>query len=159
MKMTAPMEVGLAVRDLPKMQAFYEGALGFSFISEVRVPAAKAEEAALSAGGYTVVRLQTQYGERVKLLAPDTAPAARGTAPERILDRAEASYLTFIVDDIKGVVARLIAGGARPMTGDEPVEVRPGTFLAFLHDPEGHIVEIVQYADIDNYRPDLAVAT
>lgn len=158
MKMTAPMEVGLTVRDLPVMRAFYEAALGFSFVSEIHVPPAKAQEAAMSAGGYTVVRLQTPYGERVKLLAPDNVPAARGEASERILDRVEASYLTFIVDDIEGVVARLIAGGAEPMTGEKAVEVRPGTFLAFLRDPEGHIVEIVQYSDIAAYRPDLQAA-
>jgi catechol-2,3-dioxygenase len=28
MRMTAPMEVGLTVRDLPVMRAFYEAALG-----------------------------------------------------------------------------------------------------------------------------------
>jgi hypothetical protein len=44
------------------------------------------------------------------------------------------------------------------MTGEKAVEVRPGTFLAFLRDPEGHIVEIVQYSDIAAYRPDLAAA-
>lgn len=158
MKMTAPMEVGLTVRNLAVMRAFYEAALGFAFVSQHHVPPAKAQEAAMSAGGYTVVRLQTPYGERIKLLSPDNTPAARGEASEKILDRAEASYLTFIVDDIEGVVARLIAFGAAPMTGEKPVEVRPGTFLSFLRDPEGHIVEIVQYADIDGYRPDLAAA-
>lgn len=158
MKMTAPMEVGLTVRDLPTMRAFYEDALGFSFVSEFHVPPAKAREAGMSAGGYTVIRLQTPYGERIKLLRPDIAPAARADPADNILDRADASYLTFIVDDIEGVVARLIAGGAEPMTGDEPVEVRPGTFLSFLRDPEGHIIEIVLYADIVGYRPDLAGA-
>ena len=111
MKMTAPMEVGLTVRDLPRMRAFYEGALGLAFVSEIHVPPAKAREAAMSAGGYTVVRLQTPYGERIKLLSPDDAPAARTGVSDRILDRADASYLTFIVDDIDSVVARLIAGG------------------------------------------------
>lgn len=158
MKMTAPMEVGLTVRDLPVMRAFYEAALGFSFVSEFHVPPARAREAALSEGGYTVVRLQTPYGERVKLLCPDTAPAARPGVSGAILDRADSSYLTFIVDDIEAVAARLIAGGAEPMTGEKPVEVRPGTFLSFLRDPEGHIVEIVQYADIASYRPDLQAA-
>ncbi|RUM96031.1 VOC family protein [Pseudaminobacter arsenicus] len=154
--MTAPMEVGLTVSDLPRMRAFYEGALGLAFVSEIHVPSAKAQEAAMSMGGYTVIRLQTPYGERIKLLSPDDAPSVRTGTAHKILDRADSSYVTFIVNDIDGVVARLIAGGAEPMTGDKAVEVRPGTFLSFLRDPEGHIVEIVQYSDIERYRPDLA---
>ncbi|CRK76644.1 putative enzyme related to lactoylglutathione lyase [Nereida ignava] len=65
-------------------------------------------------------------------------------------------YLTFIVDDLRAVVAKVVAAGGTLMTGDEPVEVRPGTYLAFLRDPEGHIVEVVEYADITEYRADLA---
>ncbi|SDE99768.1 VOC family protein [Limimaricola pyoseonensis] len=156
MRMTAPMEAGLAVRDLDRMLAFYREAFGFETVADVHVPAEKARAAALSRGGYRVVRLQTPRGERIKLLAPDTPPAARPEPTEMILDRADGAYLTFIVDDLGDVVARAVAAGARPMTGDDPVEVRPGTYLAFLRDPEGHVFEIVQYADIAAYRPDLA---
>lgn len=156
MKMTAPMEMGLTVRDLPKMLAFYQQAFGFTIVADVTVPAEKADVAALSRGAYRVVRLQTSWGERIKLLAPEIAPAERPALSEHILDRHEAMYLTFIVDDLRGVVAKVVAAGGILMTGDEPVEVRPGTFLAFLRDPEGHIVEIVEYADITEYRADLA---
>ena len=68
MKMISPLEVGLGVRDLPRMRHFYETALGCRFVSEVAVPAGKARQAALSGSGYTVVRLQTSHGERIKLL-------------------------------------------------------------------------------------------
>ncbi|MDK3020911.1 VOC family protein [Pseudodonghicola flavimaris] len=155
MKMTAPMEVGLTVRDLPRMLEFYREAFGLEIVADVTVPAGKADVAALSRGAYRVVRLQTPWGERIKLLAPEEAPAARPAPTDHILDRSEASYLTFIVDDLRAVVARAVAAGAALMTGAEPVEVRPGTFLAFLRDPEGHIVEIVEYADIAEYRADL----
>lgn len=156
MKMTAPLEVGLTVRDLPKMRAFYEGVMELTFVSEVYVPGPKADEAAMSTGGYTALRLQTSHGERIKLLAPDATPADHPAAADKILDHAASSYITFIVDDIDGVVARLIAGGGTLMTAQPVVEVRPGTFLSFLRDPEGHIIEIVRYADIAAYRPDLA---
>ncbi|ABQ62777.1 hypothetical protein H721_03275 [Brucella ovis IntaBari-2006-46-332] len=144
-QMTAPLEVGLAVRDLKRMRAFYEGALGLSFVSEIHVGGEKAKVAAMSPDGYTVVRLQ-----------PDRLPQAGQAETGLILERAGASYLTFIVDDLKALVERLIEHGAQPLTGRDPIEVRPGTWLAFLHDPEGHIVEIVQYDDIAAYRPDLA---
>ncbi len=153
-KMTAPLEIGLAVRDLKAMRAFYEGALGLSFVSQFHVPGVKAQEAALNAEGYTVVRLQTQKGERIKLLCPERPPEAR---PESglILEKPGATYVTFIVDDLEALLIRLLAAGAHPLTGVKPVEVRPGVWLAFVADPEGHIVEIVQYDDIAAYRPDL----
>lgn len=156
--MTAPLEVGLAVRDLPRMRAFYEEALGLSFVSEIKVAGPKAVEAALSADGYTVVRLQTEKGERVKLLRPDRLPEVKdeGRSMEGlILDKSGSSYLTFIVDDLQSLLDRLIAHGAESMTGPKAIEVRPGTWLAFVTDPEGHIVEVVQYDDLAGYRSDL----
>ena len=152
--MIVPLEVGIAVRDLPRMRRFYEQVLGFAFVSEVAVPAASAVQAAMHAGGYTAVRLQTSYGERIKLLAPMQAPAPAAT-PEYILDKANATYLTFIVDDIQAAVDKLLAADVEFLTGPQRIEGRPGTYLAFCRDPEGNVLEIVQYADIAAYRPDL----
>ena len=153
-QMTAPMEIGLAVRDLKAMRAFYENALGLTFVSEIHVPGPKAEAAAMCREGYTVVRLQTQKGERIKLLCPDRLPEAKAETG-LILERAGSSYLTFIVDDLQALLDRLVAHGAESMTGPSAIEVRPGTWLAFVSDPEGHILEVVQYDDIAAYRNDL----
>lgn len=155
MQMTAPMEAGLAVRDLARMRRFYEQALGFVFVSEIRVPADKSAAAALCAEGYTVTRLQTAYGERIKLLARDGGAPDPQPTPEHILDQPGASYLTFITDAIPLALRRAIEAGAQSLTGDDPVEVRPGVYLAFLRDPEGHVFELVSYDDIAAYRPDL----
>ncbi|MGF6778672.1 VOC family protein [Paraburkholderia sp. GAS334] len=154
LNMTAPLEVGIAVCDLAHMRRFYEQVLGFAFVSEITVPAARAQQAAMNETGYTVVRLQTAWGERVKLLAPLRPPAPQAT-PAYILDKANATYLTFIVDDIEAVVDRLHGAGVTFLTGTGRVEIRPGTFLAFCLDPEGNVLEIVQYADIAAYRPEL----
>ncbi|WP_417241194.1 VOC family protein [Celeribacter halophilus] len=155
MKMTAPMEMGLTVRDLPLMLAFYRDALGLSVVADNSVPAFKAEEASLSRDGYRVVRLQTPWGERIKLLVPESPPSERPAPSDHILDQHEVIYLTFIVDDLCEVLASALAAGGISLTGEKPVEVRPGTFLAFLRDPEGHTLEIVEYADISDYRSDL----
>jgi len=157
--MIVPLEVGIACRDLPRLRAFYQDVMGFQFVSEIVVPAAKAAPSALSADGYTVVRLQTPYGERVKLLAPNTPPApaaeSAATPAEYILDKSNASYLTFIVDDIDAAIATLLKAGSRFLTGKERVEARPGVYLAFCEDPEGNVLELVEYTDIEAYRPDL----
>jgi lactoylglutathione lyase len=158
LNMLAPLEVGIAVRDLPRMRRFYEQVLGFAFVSEAVVSPQKSTQAAMHASGYAVVRLQTAYGERIKLLAPNEAPAAE-TVADYVLDKPNAMYLTFILDDIQAVVDRLIAGGVEFMTGSQRVEVREGAYLAFCRDPEGNVLEFVQYADIAAYRPDLELST
>ncbi|MYN12723.1 VOC family protein [Pusillimonas sp. TS35] len=154
LEMASPLEVGIACRDLTRMRRFYEQVLGFSFISEYHVAADKAAESALSAGSYTVVRLQTSNGERIKLLAPATPVPAEAPAAY-ILDKSNATYLTFIIEDIQAAIARLLQEGIVFMTGDKPVEVRPGVYLAFCRDPEGNVLELVQYEDISTYRTDL----
>ncbi|MDR6582802.1 VOC family protein [Herbaspirillum sp. BH-1] len=153
-EMIVPLEVGIACRDLPALRRFYEITMGFSFVSEITVPADKSAASGLSADGYTVVRLQTPYGERIKLLAPRTPPRAE-TPSAYILDRPNAAYLTFIVADIDAAIATLRAAGIEFMTGAQRVEARPGVYLAFCRDPEGNVLELVQYSDIAAYRPDL----
>ena len=54
--------------------------------------------------------------------------------------------------------ARVLAQGGRAMSGPEPIESRPGLFVVFLRDPEGNVVELVQYDDVAAYRPDLQAA-
>jgi catechol 2,3-dioxygenase-like lactoylglutathione lyase family enzyme len=156
--MSAPLEVGLCCRDLPRLRQFYEDVMGFAFVSEISVPADKAAPSGLSASGYTVVRLQTSYGERVKLLAPNAPPPAQAPS-QYILDRAGSTYLTFIVDDINSAIERLHKAQAPFLTGNQRVEVRPGVYLAFCRDPEGNVLELVQYEDIDSYRTDLKNGT
>lgn len=153
LEMVVPLEVGIACRDLAKLRAFYEQTLGFIFISEIVVPADKARAAGLCAEDYTVVRLQTSFGERIKLLAPVTAPAAQAPG-EWILDKPNATYLTFIVENIDAAIVRLLDAGIEFMTGEQRVQVRPGVYLAFCRDPEGNVLELVQYERIGDYRND-----
>lgn len=155
--MIVPLEVGIACRDLPAQRRFYEDKMGFRFISEIVVPAEKSAPSGLCADGYTVVRLQTPYGERIKLLAPTHPPAAE-VAPAYILERPNACYLTFIVADIQAAIDALRGAGLHFMTGAQRVEARPGVYLAFCRDPEGNVLELVEYTDITTYRPDLGKA-
>ncbi len=154
--MTAPMEVGICCSDLERLTAFYVETLGCKLVSVIDVDAERASEAALAAQGYRVARLQTPWGERIKLLAPAEAPQSQ-EAPDWILSRRNAVYLTFIVDDLETMLARL-EGRAELLSGPERVEVRPGVWLAFARDPEGNVLEFVEYDDVAGYRDDLAVA-
>lgn len=155
--MTVPMEVGICCADLDALAAFYTGVMGLTLVNRVKVPADKARATGLTTHGYDVARLQTPYGERIKLLQPAVAPepAVRGAA---ILDRQGAAYLTFIVRDLRGVVRDLESKGVVFDSAPAPMEVRPGTWLAFFRDPEGNVLELVEYDDPAAYRPDLAGA-
>ena len=157
MHMTVPMEVGICCRDLDALLAFYTDVVGLKLVNRVSVPADKARATGLTAHGYDVARLQTPHGERIKLLQPSVAPetAVRGAA---ILDRQGATYLTFIVRDLAGVVRNLQARGVVFDSTPAPMEVRPGTWLAFFRDPEGNVLELVEYDAPADYRPDLAGA-
>lgn len=155
--MTVPMEVGICCRDLDALLAFYTDVVGLTLAHRVSVPADMARATGLTAHGYEVARLQTPYGERIKLLQPAVAPEAaeRGAA---ILDRQGATYLTFIVRDLAGVVRSLQSKGVVFDSEPAPMQVRPGTWLAFFRDPEGNVLELVEYDDPAAYRPDLARA-
>lgn len=157
LSMTVPMEVGLCCKNLDALLAFYTDVVGLTLVNRVSVPAEKARATGLTTHGYDVARLQTSYGERIKLLQPSVAPeaAVRGAT---ILDRQGTTYLTFIVRDLASVVQDLQSKGVVFDSAPAPMEVRPGTWLAFFRDPEGNVLELVEYDDPAAYRPDLSVA-
>ena len=154
MRMVAPIEIGICCTDLEKLRNFYVDVLGCTAVNDIEVPADKSRQAALANNGYRVARLQTPWGERLKLLQPVLSPET-ATSTDWILSRRGLSYITFIVDDLKAIIARLKTAGVTFLTGTDRVEVRPGTFLSFIRDPEGNVLEFVEYSDIREYRADL----
>ena len=154
LKMMAPFEMGICVDDLENMIAFYGDVLGFKLISKIDVPADKSNEAGFTSGGYTIVRMQTNYGERIKLVRPMSSPNPR-TSGKEVLSKKGNVFLTFIVEDLKLTVSRVKNTSAPIRTQGSIMEVRDGVFLSFIDDPEGNHLEFVEYSDITNYRPDL----
>ena len=154
LKMIAPFEMGICVDDLENMIAFYGDVLGFKLISKIDVPADKSNEAGFTSGGYTIVRMQTNYGERIKLVRPMTSPNPR-TSGKEVLSNKGNVFLTFIVEDLKLTVSRIKDADAPIRTEGSIMEVRDGVFLSIIDDPEGNHLEFVEYSDITNYRPDL----
>ena len=74
LNMIAPFEMGICVDNLDTMIAFYRDILGFELISEIDVLADRSTKAGFTVGGYRIVRMQTHYGERIKLVQPAHPP-------------------------------------------------------------------------------------
>lgn len=154
MKMIAPMEIGICCKNLDKMRKFYEDILGLCFVGDLQVEATNAKRLGLSNDCYKVVRLQTSYGERIKLLSPLKPPMLENDW-EYILDKQNTKYLTFIIEDLNEIKNKLQDFGVKFLTDSEKLEVRPGLYAIFFYDPEGNVLELVEVEDIRSYRPDL----
>lgn len=157
MKSIAPLEPAICVADLEQMRAFYCDLLGFKVYNCVDVAPEKSGPPGLAADGYTIMRLETNDGQRFKLVHPN-APAQSNGERDYVLDRRGLAFVTFLIDDLDDVIARLEAAGAELMGRGEKFEVRDGVFIIFVRDPEGNCLELVQYTDIASYRPELAAS-
>ena len=149
----APLELGLVCAGLAPLVRFYEAAFGFDVVGRVRVPGAVARRTPLSAEGYEVVRLQSPFGERLKLLCQESAPGHEVRPPgERILERRNGTFLTLLVSDLEEAVSRVVAAGGA--SASDPAVLRDGLSVAFARDPEGNWLELARYDDLPGYRGD-----
>ncbi|WP_182481174.1 VOC family protein [Nocardioides immobilis] len=72
---------------------------------------------------------------------------AGGDALRAVPNQPGSSHLAFVVSDIETVCARVIARGG--VLRNDPVTVtagiNKGSRACYLHDPDGHILELMQY--------------
>jgi lactoylglutathione lyase len=126
---------GLSVADLEASAAFYRRALGFEREVEFELP-----------GGIRGLMLKLPTGGRLELfehpaseggLTPESPLAALGTR----------GYGHFAVGtpDIDAVYARALEAGGVEKVSPRP-SPEPGVRFAFLADPEGNLVELVERA-------------
>jgi catechol 2,3-dioxygenase-like lactoylglutathione lyase family enzyme len=154
LKMVSPLEPGIVCVDLDSMLKFYTEVLGLKFATDAVASAEMSTLFGTGPDGFRIIRLQTSYGERIKLIQPKNMTLQQSEIPEWVFARQGIAYLTFIVPDVKEVTARLKEFDVKLMS-DGPVEIRAGINAIFTCDPEGNFLEFVQYADVASYRPDL----
>ena len=152
--MVAPLEPGIVCIDLARMLDFYTEVLGLKFVSDAEASAEMSTKFGTGPHGFRIIRLQTPYGERVKLIQPKKLSLKQTQPTEWVFERQGIAYLTFVVTDVHEVTARLKRSGVESFS-EGPVNIREGITAIFARDPEGNFIEFVEYADIAAYRPDL----
>jgi len=120
------IDVGIFVSDIQKSLAFYQGILGLEKIEE------------LVTGFGTLHRLR--YGTSdIKLMDPKKVPPVGAIGLEKQLG---IRYLTFVIKDLTGLCTALKDKGIE-FTIPE-MQIRPGTRIAMVKDPDGNILEFVE---------------
>jgi lactoylglutathione lyase len=145
LNMVGPIEPGIVCIDIDRMLKFYTGVLGFKLVSDAETTPENSLKFRTTPHGYRIVRLQPPTGGLIKLVQP-RVPPAQIPVPEWVYERQGIAYVTFIVNDMQRVVARLTEHNVK-LVSDAPVEMRKGVFGLYTLDPEGNYVEFVQFAN------------
>jgi glyoxylase I family protein len=135
--------VGICVQDMERSLRFYRDALGFQYVSELRV-----------AGEPTDTLLQLQNvdlhacylerdGTRIELLHYASPSAVRGESP-RPMNQLGLTHLSFRVANLDDAVHALQAAGAAVLRQSR-IDVPAFEAAAiFVSDPDGTLIELVQ---------------
>ena len=154
LRMVAPLEPGIVCIDIDRMLDFYTGVLGLRFATDAEAAPEMSTRFGTGPNGFRIIRLQTPYGERIKLIQPKKIVLTKREDPEWVFERQGIAYITFIIADVEEVTSRLKKHGV-DLVREAPVEIRQGIHAIFVRDPEGNFLEFVEYADLASYRADL----
>lgn len=122
------LDAGLVTAEAEPLLAFYTAVFGLERLEPLVLP--KIGTIHKLAAGESVLRV----------MVPEEAPEPDGAKAWDA--RAGIRYLTFEVEDVNAAVEAVRANGGR--VAIEPFELRPGRFVAQVHDPEGNMLEVGQ---------------
>lgn len=126
------IDLGIVITNSEASLAFYRDLLGFEHVADTPMPG--------GLGGGTMHRLMCGTSH-IKLVKLDTVPEAR-PAPGGIAGATGYRYFTMIVDNLTEITGAVKAAG-HPVRVD-CAEIRPGTTISMVEDPDGNWVEFVQ---------------
>jgi lactoylglutathione lyase len=126
--------VGLNVADLDAAEQWYAEAFGYERDFVARLDAFELD---------IVMMIHPTRGDRLELLhRPGSRPGLRAdTPPEAVLTRGF-GHVAFDVAGVDETFDRLVALGARSVMEPRP-SPEPGVRMAFVADPEGNLVELL----------------
>jgi lactoylglutathione lyase len=125
--------VGLSVLKLDASSSFYEKAFGFEAEVPFELP-----------GAIRGLMMIGESGVRLELFQhPDSSPGLSGAAPLQALATRGYGHFALAAADIDSVFERAQAAGASALMEPGP-SPEPGVRMAFLADPEGNLIELVE---------------
>jgi lactoylglutathione lyase len=130
--------VGLNVADLMAAERWYLEAFGYKRELVLRLDMFEMD---------IVMLIHPERGDRLELLhRPGSKPGLRADNPPEAVLTEGFGHLAFDVRDLDSEFERLVALGARPVMTPRP-SPEPGVRMAFLADPEGNLVEVIERAE------------
>jgi glyoxylase I family protein len=129
--------VGLAVGDLEAATAWYTTVFGLSRELTLRVAEIDLDIEML---------FDSTYGYRIELLhRPGSVAGAKPDDPAQAALRHGFGHIAFDVADLDAAYDRAITHGARSVMSPRPSPEK-GVRMAFVADPEGNLLELLQRA-------------
>ena len=126
--------VGLNVADLAAAERWYAEAFGYVRDLALRLDALELD---------IVMLIHPDGGDRLELLhRPGSQPGLRATDPAVAVLTEGFGHIAFDVRGVDETFDRLVALGARPVMTPRP-SPEPGVRMAFVADPEGNLVELL----------------
>ena len=132
--------VGLNVAELDAAEQWYSAAFGYERDFVVRLDALELD---------IVMLVHPAHGDRLELLhRPGSRPGLRAeTPPEAVLTRGF-GHMAFDVLGVDDAFDRLVSLGARSVMEPRP-SPEPGVRMAFVADPEGNLLELLDRSGVD----------
>ncbi len=130
--------VAISVRDMERAIAFYRDVIGMevAFDREFAEPMARL----IGVAGTQVRIVHMKRGDSLIELFGYRYPPGRAPRPDAGQSDYGLTHIGFIVEDFWGTYRHLLDHGVRFL--GEPVEIRPGVFVAYFHGAEYEICEI-----------------
>ena len=130
------IDIAIVCSDFAESLRFYHEILELEIVLDFRIPDDVARDATLAPRSFRQVRLKA--GETlIKLMDIDAPPAAR-----TLEFQSGIRWLTFIIDDVPGTVAKLKEKGVECLSA--PVEPPDAKSIVCLEAPDGIMIEFVQ---------------
>ncbi len=134
--------VALAVSDIEKCKRFYCDFLGFEIDWERDLESEKFAKIVGLEGASAHAVMLKGHGARVELFLYHNPTSEK--LPERRQCDFGLTHFALQVDDIQGMYDKLISSGV--VFNCPPVSLRPGALATYMKDPEGNVIELVEYS-------------
>lgn len=131
--------ISLSVADLDKQRAFYSSALGMTEVeAKLSVPEASIRS----------VILCSATGLRIELVERRGSSASEFDDPFDAASRQGYGHWALDVLNLETALDRVLRHGARLVSQPAPA-ARPGAWFAYVKDPEGNLIELIEPAFIE----------